>query len=63
MNVMIMIFLVSLAAVITGSSILLQMGGWLQILVAILILLYYFLSVSVICILVLGESIKKKKET
>lgn len=57
-----LIFLTALVAVIYGAIVLIQIGGWLATLAAILILCYYFLSVSIFVISVGLDAIKKKME-
>lgn len=61
MGAITMLFLTFFAAVITGSVILIQVGGWLQILAAILIIIHFFISTSLLVILIEGTRLEKKR--
>ena len=56
------IFLVSFLACMTGAVMLIKIGGWLAILSAILILIYYFVSTGAIVILGVAELAEMKKK-
>ena len=58
------IFATFFAAVVCGSVLLIQAGGWLAITAAVLILCHYFISLSLLVILIAGatERLKEKKK-
>ena len=62
MATLFMIFLVSLIASVTGAVILIKVGGWLAILSAVLILMYFFASASMVAIVMLTEAVSRKKD-
>lgn len=57
-----LIFLTALVAVIYGAVALIQLGGLLAIMAAIVILCYYFLSISIFIISIGIDGIKKRME-
>lgn len=61
MATVVLIFLTAFAAVIYSAVAMIQIGGWLHILGAILLICHYFLSTSLIVILFAGAEAEKKK--
>ena len=63
MGVLALLFLTFFTAVIIGAVLLIQLGGWLAILSAILIIFHFFVSSSIlVCSMVLDKITKKKGE-
>ena len=62
MGILGLIFLTGFAATVCGSVILIQMGGWLPILVAILLLLHYFFTLGATIILEAIDMTRTKKK-
>lgn len=62
MGTIALIFLTAFAAVVCGAVLLIQIGGWLPILTAILLILHYFLSTTMIIILFTAEAVDKRKK-
>ena len=58
------IFSTFFAAIICGTVLLIQTGGWLAITAAILILCHYFITLSMLVILIAGakERLDEKKK-
>lgn len=66
MGIILMIFATFFAAIVCGTVLLIQSGGWLAIMAAILILCQYFISLGLIITLAAyGKNNKKnsKEET
>lgn len=61
MRTLVLLLLTFFVGIVVGSVKLIQLGGWLAILSAILILIHYFLTFAFIIILMSAEEIKKKK--
>ena len=61
MGIVIMPFIVSFAAVIFGAVSLIQVGGWLNTLSAILIILHFFISAGLMACLA-AAALQYKKE-
>ena len=59
---MILIAMTFFAAVMIGSVILIQLGGWLAIMAAILILIHYFMSVFLASLCIASEKASKRKK-
>ena len=62
MGALALIFITFFAAVICGAVMLIQLGGWLAILAAILILCHFFISLSLNVLFVAGSLKEKEKE-
>lgn len=62
MGAVVLIFLTAFVSMICGAVMLIQIGGWLPTLVAILLILQWFLGASVLVILIGGAVIKKEKK-
>lgn len=62
MGILGLIYLTCFVAVIAGAVMLIQMGGWLAILSAILIIIHFFLTASLLVILGLASAKLKKQE-
>ena len=60
MGILALIFLTFLAGIICGAVILIKIGGWLAILSAILIILYYFFSAGILVCAVTLDDLRKK---
>lgn len=61
MGVLLLIYLTLFAAVICGSVILIQMGGWLAILSAVLIIIHFFITGALLVILGIASWAEKEK--
>lgn len=62
MTVLLLIFFTFFIAIVCGAVLLIQLGGWLAILAAILSVCYFFLSVSMILILGAGSVANKRQQ-
>lgn len=62
MSIVIMPFIVSFAAVIFGAVSLIQVGGWLNTLSAILIILHFFISAGLMACLAATLQYKKEQK-
>lgn len=60
MGIILMIFATFFAAIVCGTVLLIQSGGWLAIMTAILILCQYFISLGLIITLAAYGKINKK---
>ena len=61
MGALLLIYLTLFAAVICGSVILIQMGGWLAILSAVLIIIHFFITGALLVILGIASWAEKEK--
>lgn len=61
MGVLLLIYLTLFAAVICGSVILIQIGGWLAILSAVLIIIHFFITGALLVILGIASWAEKEK--
>lgn len=62
MLTLLLIFLTAFVAAVCGAVILIKLGGWLAITAAIIILCYYFLSISIFVISIGLDNLKKRME-
>lgn len=62
MGIVIMPFIVSFAAVIFGAVSLIQVGGWLNTLSAILIILHFFITAGLMACLAAALQYKKEQK-
>ena len=60
MGALVLIFLTFFIGIICGAIILIKIGGWLAILSAILIILYYFFSTGILVCAITLDDIRKK---
>lgn len=60
MGIILMVFATFFAAIVCGTVLLIQSGGWLAIMAAILILCQYFISLGLIITLAAYGKINKK---
>ena len=61
MGALLLIYLTLFAAVICGSVILIQLGGWLAILSAVLIIIHFFITAALLVILGIASWAEKEK--
>jgi uncharacterized integral membrane protein len=61
MGALLLIYLTLFAAVICGSVILIQLGGWLAILSAVLIIIHFFITGALLVILGIASWAEKEK--
>lgn len=61
MGALLLIYLTLFASVICGSVILIQLGGWLAILSAVLIIIHFFITAALLVILGIASWAEKEK--
>lgn len=61
MGAILMIYLTLFAAVICGSVMLIQLGGWLAIISAVLIIIHFFITGALLVILGIASWAEKEK--
>ena len=62
MGMLVLIFLTAFISMIAGAVMLIQLGGWLPILVAILLIIQWFLSTGFIMIFAIASMYKKEEK-
>ena len=62
MGTLVVIFLTFFAAVTYGAVQLIQFGGWLSILAAILMVIHFFVTTSILIISVSMDALEKRKK-